>query len=121
MDSPQTITEVYEKLAAADEELRKVAQEEDAAGRIMARGFADELHKLAAGPSLQPSATPPPRYAGAGNSLASFARGLAPRAPKSIVTMGKVRRVKPAPAATSTASTIPEKKPMSLGPRTSPA
>ncbi len=35
-----------EKQAAAI----KIAEEQDAAGRIMARGFADELHKLAQGP-----------------------------------------------------------------------
>lgn len=47
------LTEVYEKLAAADkvietqhdEEMSKLG-EEDAAGRIMARGFADELDSL---------------------------------------------------------------------------
>ena len=54
----QTLTEVYEKLAAVDpvikeevikqaSELEKLAEEEDAAGRIMARGFADELQKIA--------------------------------------------------------------------------
>lgn len=54
----KTLTEVYEKLAAVDKPLQekhaqeqavlhKQAEEEDAAGRIMARGFADELHKLA--------------------------------------------------------------------------
>lgn len=47
MGAPQTITEVYEKLAAEDEGIRKLAEEQDAAGRIMARGFADELSKLA--------------------------------------------------------------------------
>jgi len=54
----QTLTEVYEKLASVDPtikeqleqqatELEKTAEEEDAAGRIMARGFADELQKIA--------------------------------------------------------------------------
>lgn len=50
-----SLTELYnEVLVPQDEELEKqagemlkVAEEEDAAGRIMARGFADELHKLA--------------------------------------------------------------------------
>jgi hypothetical protein len=47
------LTEVYEKLAAADAVIQEQEQEvmdklgeEDAAGRIMARGFADELSKL---------------------------------------------------------------------------
>jgi hypothetical protein len=33
------------------EEMNKLAAEEEAAGRIMARGFMDELHKLAEVPS----------------------------------------------------------------------
>lgn len=37
------------QLAAEEEEMIKQAEEEDAAGRIMARGFQDELQKLAAG------------------------------------------------------------------------
>ena len=52
-----SLTEVYEQISerdavylekAAEEKL--AADEADAAGRIMARGFADELNKLAAGP-----------------------------------------------------------------------
>ena len=50
----RSITEIYESLSAKDAELLekqaaiKIAEEEeDAAGRIMARGFADELAKLA--------------------------------------------------------------------------
>ncbi len=49
------LTNLYEKLASRDEliqaeqyEMQKVAEEEDAAGRIMARGFMDELEKLSA-------------------------------------------------------------------------
>lgn len=53
MDS---LTDVYnsllvprdEQLAKEASELQKVAEEEDAAGRIMARGFLSELDKLAA-------------------------------------------------------------------------
>jgi len=48
------LADIYEKLASIDEEvsneatdIEKVAAEYDAAGRIMARGFADELNKLA--------------------------------------------------------------------------
>lgn len=55
----RNLTEVHEKLAATDttlrsqeEELVKQAEEEDAAGRIMARGFTDELNKLAGGLSM---------------------------------------------------------------------
>lgn len=50
----KSLTDVYNQVASKDEELEKQAaelvkqaEEEDAAGRIMARGFADELHKLA--------------------------------------------------------------------------
>lgn len=38
-----------EQYAAEEAEMLKEAEEQDAAGRIMARGFADELDKLAAG------------------------------------------------------------------------
>ncbi len=51
----QSLTDVYNTVASRDAdlekqaaELYKQAEEEDAAGRIMARGFADELNKLAA-------------------------------------------------------------------------
>jgi hypothetical protein len=50
----RSLTEVYNQLDSKDAELEKqaaeiikIGEEEDAAGRIMARGFADELHKLA--------------------------------------------------------------------------
>src|SRR5690606_23968516 len=50
----RSLTEVYEQIQSKDvilekqaAELLKQAEEEDAAGRIMARGFADELAKLA--------------------------------------------------------------------------
>lgn len=50
----KSITEIYESLSARDAVLLekqaaqfKLAEEEDAAGRLMARGFADELSKLA--------------------------------------------------------------------------
>ena|SRR5579871_5708675 len=62
MDS---ITEVYEHLSAQDEHYLekqaaaiKQAEEEDAAGRIMARGFADELAKLATMPGQTVPDTP---------------------------------------------------------------
>ena len=51
-----SLVDVLEQLESVDEEmekeaseLEKIAAEEDAAGRIMARGFMDELNKLAAG------------------------------------------------------------------------
>jgi hypothetical protein len=59
-----SLTDVYETISAADGELLekqaeaiKVAEEEDAAGRIMARGFMDELHKLAAPMAYPPGGT----------------------------------------------------------------
>jgi len=43
----QAILPMDEELEKQASELYKQAEEEDAAGRIMARGFADELNKLA--------------------------------------------------------------------------
>ena len=50
----KSLTDVYNQVASHDAELEKQAavlikqaEEEDAAGRIMARGFADELNKIA--------------------------------------------------------------------------
>lgn len=50
----KNLTDVYNQVASHDAELEKQAaqmikqaEEEDAAGRIMARGFADELNKIA--------------------------------------------------------------------------
>ena len=48
----QAIVPMDAELEKQAAELVKQAEEEDAAGRIMARGFADELHKLAEGPGL---------------------------------------------------------------------
>lgn len=52
----KNLTDIHNQLSAADQvylekraEQIKIAEEEDAAGRIMARGFADELQKLAGG------------------------------------------------------------------------
>lgn len=57
-----SLADLYEKIAAEDveeqyeetSEIEKLAEEYDAAGRIMARGFMDELDKLAqaAGPPV---------------------------------------------------------------------
>ncbi|KKK89286.1 hypothetical protein LCGC14_2734630 [marine sediment metagenome] len=56
MSDMRNLVDVHAKLSVADEALEKQASvefeklaEEDAAGRIMARGFMDELHRLAAG------------------------------------------------------------------------
>lgn len=61
----KSITEVYEQISAKDQVILekqaaqlKQAEEEDAAGRIMARGFADELSKLAGGPGSTIPETP---------------------------------------------------------------
>jgi len=61
----RSMTEIYETLSAKDAELLekqaaiKIAEEEeDAAGRIMARGFADELAKLANMPGQAVPETP---------------------------------------------------------------
>ena len=50
----KNLTDIHNQLSAADQvhlekraEQIKIAEEEDAAGRIMARGFADELTKIA--------------------------------------------------------------------------
>jgi len=40
------LTDIHEEMVREDGEMMKVAAEEDAAGRIMARGFMDELTKL---------------------------------------------------------------------------
>jgi len=55
----ENLTEVYNQFASIDEQLEKQAsamvkqaEEEQFAGRIMARGFADELNKLAQAPQF---------------------------------------------------------------------
>lgn len=55
-----SLANLYEKLTSTDEEMakeaeehEKVAAEEEAAGRITARGFMDELNKLAAADSQE--------------------------------------------------------------------
>lgn len=60
-----SLADMYEKIAAYDNQVEeehealsdveKVAAEHDAAGRIMARGFMDELNKLAQMPPTGPS------------------------------------------------------------------
>lgn len=65
----KSLVDAYEKLAAeSDEEMFKLAEEE-AAGRIMARGFMDELNKLAQGPGLATIGKPPvPEHLRGGDS-----------------------------------------------------
>jgi hypothetical protein len=60
-----SLKDVHTKLAGVDTELEKLAREEDAAGRIMARGFAAEINKLAGESPMSlmgktPSGTPRP-------------------------------------------------------------
>ena len=43
-----SLVDFLDSMEEQEEEMMKVAAEEDAAGRIMARGFMDELNKLAA-------------------------------------------------------------------------
>jgi hypothetical protein len=60
-----SLADMYEKIAAYDGEVEdqyeelsdteKLAAEHDAAGRIMARGFMDELNKIAQMPPAGPS------------------------------------------------------------------
>lgn len=42
-----SLARFYETMIEEEEEMQKVAAEEEAAGRIAARGFLDELNKLA--------------------------------------------------------------------------
>jgi len=99
----RNLTDIHNQLSAADQvylekhaEQIKIAEEEDAAGRIMARGFADELTKLAE-PAQRPTFSPPVESAGAGGNVfkpgdkinavtganqTGKARGAGPAAPK---------------------------------------
>lgn len=122
-----SLTDIYDQISAGDAALLekqaamiKQAEEEDSAGRIMARGFADELHKLAQGPMAitgqrvtGAGASDPAvqRRSAPGGQMAALSRGLpkppTPKAPKSSVTMGAVRQVKPSPAGQKTETPIP--------------
>ena len=42
-----SLVDLLNEMEEQDEEMSKIAAEEDAAGRIMARGFVDELNKIA--------------------------------------------------------------------------
>lgn len=48
-----SLVDFHSMLEAHDEEMSKMAADEDAAGRITARGFMDELEKLAQGSTTQ--------------------------------------------------------------------
>jgi len=81
----RSLTEVHQKIAAQDVELEKQAaqmfkeaEEHDAAGRIMARGFADELHKLAE----QQFALSSPAQQGANSGFANTPGRQAVRSPR---------------------------------------
>ena len=89
-----SLTDVYNQISSHDAELLekqaeqiKIAEEEDAAGRIMARGFADELHKIAAGPGADMAAEVKKQTAGLSNP---FANRPAMRGPKATTTGGVV-------------------------------
>lgn len=96
------LADFHEKLAQVDEatrqealEAEKVAADEDAAGRILARGFMDELDKLA---QSLPAAGPAPAVkAMASQAQASqksrmkTPRVYQPAAPKGKVSMGPVK------------------------------
>lgn len=83
----RNLTDIHNQLSATDRvylekraEQIKIAEEEDAAGRIMARGFADELTKLA-GPYTPSSEGP---FAGAANPKTNFGKdvgGIVPSKP----------------------------------------
>lgn len=55
----QALVPMDQELEKQAAELYKQAEEEDACGRIMARGFADELNKLAGAPFKRTPAPPP--------------------------------------------------------------
>ncbi len=84
-----SLVDIHAQLTSQDEVLEKEAAqefsklaEEDAAGRIMARGFMDELHKIAQGvqPITPGRTVPTGRYrTGPGPGQAP---GLKPRKPK---------------------------------------
>lgn len=82
-----SLADLYEVMASNDEEmskeaseLEKIAAEENAAGRIMARGFMDELNKLAALPAnLVQQARAAGRSAASGSAPA-----MKPVAPKRV-------------------------------------
>lgn len=107
----QAIVPMDEELEKQAAELVKQAEEEDAAGRIMARGFADELHKLAqpppafhGSPALQRAGGKDPGYGEfkpkkkpTGATMANPAGAFKPANP-------------PAPAATSGASPVASAK-----------
>ena len=79
------LTDVLEKLSSVDvvkqarqSEMTKQAEEEDAAGRIMARGFADELQKIAQDSDVK--VTEPKVIRGEGET-AFHQRALKPKTP----------------------------------------
>jgi len=84
-----SLSDLYDVMVSNDEEMfkeasemEKLATEEDAAGRIMARGFMDELNKLAADVNTKFKPMVIPKNA-PGSSVP------APR-PKSIVNPGRL-------------------------------
>lgn len=109
-----SLVHIHEQLSSVDSELEKEAAveyeklaEEDAAGRIMARGFMDELHKIAQG--LAPiggaeTIKSKPYQTGAGAQKALAYRG---GTKQKVVSPKKMRTPKASPTMTM--------KPMRMG------
>lgn len=131
----RSLTDVYETISSKDAELEKQAgelikkaEEDDAAGRITARGFADELSKLA-GPGDQLSGFTTKSQGGSvpvggggyntggGNTGANYGRGGKPQRrpqaqPDNSVRAGRA----PGPGrAGTTPPPAPKPKPITVG------
>jgi hypothetical protein len=97
-----SLTDVLAQLEQVDEEmskeaelLEKVAREEEAAGRIMARGFMDELDKLAEGAADWIGAAMPKNKPAAPKPAPMAKPKMAPVAkPKSLGTSGDTMSMK---------------------------
>lgn len=87
-----SLADLYERLATIDTETvkeaseqEKVAADEDAAGRIVARGFMDELSKLAGEMDFKPT---PVQRAGSKATGSGPGNVTPPTGPSSIVNPG---------------------------------
>ena len=90
-----SLADYLDQLDAEQDDFEKIAAEEDAAGRIMARGFMDELDKLAqpkhqAGPALKSIAHEAERKWYKKNPM----KGLISH-PKGLTLSGKAQEVEP--------------------------
>lgn len=107
-----SLTDVYETISAADAELLekqaahiKQAEEEDAAGRIMARGFMDELHKLAQEPAVQGFSDKTNKMTKAPSIKANYSVGTGATGPSGITRRTPV--APPLPPGSAAAGTAP--------------